>query len=124
LKGVIPFRSVISNWNNFIFAKEDKDFAKRWEIVIPLRSVISNWSLEEEERQRYVEWEGTSINNFSFGSGFIRAQNKGIRLVIPYVDNNGNFQGPEFILISPLFARMWAAELYKQLAKVNTTISE
>jgi hypothetical protein len=70
-----------------------------------------------------VEWEGTSINNFALGSGLC-AQNKGIRLVIPYVDNNGNFQGPEFILISPLFARMWAAELYKQLAKVNTTISE
>jgi hypothetical protein len=109
--------------NYFIFAKEDKDFAKRWEIIIPLESVISNWSLEEKERQRYIEWEGTSINNFAFGSGFIHTQNKGVRLVIPYVDNNGSSHEPGFILTSLIMARIWAAKLYKQIAKANTTIT-
>jgi hypothetical protein len=91
--------------NYFIFAKEDKDFAERWEIVIPLKSVISNRSSEEEKRQSYVEWEGTSINNFAFGSSFIRTQDKIVRIVIPYVDNNGDFQEPEFILTSLILAR-------------------
>lgn len=110
--------------NYFIFAKEDKDFAERWEIVIPLKSVISNRSSEEEKRQSYVEWEGTSINNFAFGSSFIRTQNKIVRIVIPYLDNNGDFQEPEFILTSLILARIFAARLYKQVAKANTTISE
>lgn len=110
--------------NYFIFAKEDKDFAKRWELVIPLKSVLSNWSLEEEARRSYVEWEGTSIGNFAFGSSFIRTQNKIVRIGVPYVDNDGNFQEPEFIFTSPISARVWAAELYKHVAKAKTTISE
>jgi Short C-terminal domain len=111
--------------NYFIFAKEDKDLAKRWEIVIPLDSVISDRSSEEKERQKYTQWEGTSTNNFSFGSGFIHPLNKGVRLVIPYVDDdNGNFQEPEFILSSLLFSRIWAAELYKQVAKAKITMPQ
>lgn len=63
--------------NYFIFAKDEKDPAKRWEIVVPLNSVISDWSSEERERQKYTLWEGTSTNNFSFGSSFIHPLDKG-----------------------------------------------
>ena len=49
-------------------------------------------------------------------------QGKHAKLVIPFVDTTGNFQEPEFILASLPFARLWAADLYKQLAKTNTII--
>lgn len=100
-----------------IFVKEDKDISKRWEIVIPLKSVILDWSIEEKERQEWIEWEDTNTNNFGFGSGFIHDSGKNNDLVVPYVDENGISQEPRFGFS---FTREWAAELYKRIIKVKS----
>jgi hypothetical protein len=105
--------------NYFIFAKEDKDIAKKWEIVIPLNSVILNWNLEEKERQKHVQWEGTTFNNFGFGSGFIRESGKNDYLVVPYIDGNSSPQEPEFSIPE---IQNWAAQLYRMTIKTRMNL--
>ena len=59
-----------------IFANDEKDLSKKWEMIIPLKSIILNWELEEEMRQKYLKWDATPLDSFGFGSSFIRP-NKG-----------------------------------------------
>jgi hypothetical protein len=53
--------------NYLIFAKEDKDISKRWQITIPLSSVILHLDLEDK-RKKLVEWVGTNTDNFGLAA--------------------------------------------------------
>lgn len=107
--------------NSAIFAKDDKEVSKRWEIFIPLSSVILNRDIEQQQRQKFVQWEATNYNNFGFGCGFIRESKKSYRLVIPYIDNKGTAQEPEFSIKD---IRMWASELYIMSIKDRMNLSQ
>ena len=107
--------------NYAIFAKDDKEVSKRWEIFIPLSSVILNRDIEQQQRQKYVRWEATNYNSFGFGYGFIRESKKSYRVVAPYIDNNGSPQEPEFSIKD---IRKWASELYKMSIKAKLNLSQ
>jgi hypothetical protein len=108
--------------NYFIFAKDEKEISKQWEIIIPLSSLILNRNIEEKERQKNVQWEGTTFDNFGFGSGFLRESKKSDRLVVPYIDANGTLQEPEFGDIAGV--QKLAAELYRVTIKAKENLSE
>jgi hypothetical protein len=108
--------------NYFIFAKDEKEISKKWEIIIPLSSLILNWDIEEKERQKNVQWEGTTFDNFGFGSGFLRESKKSDRLVVPFIDANGSLQEPEFGGIAGV--QKLAAELYRMTMKAKENLSE
>lgn len=108
--------------NHFIFAKDDKEVTKRWELIIPLDSVILNWDLEEKQRQKNIRWEGTTFYTFGCGSGFIEEEKKLNRLVVPFIDKDGRSQEPEFSL--PSFIRKWSADLYRMVVKAKMTLSQ
>lgn len=80
-----------------------------------------NWDIEEKERQKNVQWEGTSFNNFGFGYGFIHTSKKIDRLVVPYIDGNGSPQEPEFSIPD---AQGWASELYRMSVKAKVNLSK
>jgi hypothetical protein len=107
-----------------IFSKDDKEISKRWEIFMPLSSVILNWEIEQQQRQKYVRWEATNYNNFGFGCGFIRESKNLYRLVVPYIDNNGSPQEPEFGPFSIKDIRKFASELYKMSIKAKMNVSQ
>jgi hypothetical protein len=103
--------------NHLIFAKEDKDeISRRWEIIIPLAAVVLNWKSEVEERKGYIKWEGTTVDNFGFGSGFLRKAGDQYHMVIPYLDEQGTSQYPRFNVSS---ASHWAAQLYIKSVKTK-----
>ena len=108
--------------NHFIFAKDDKELTKKWELIIPLDSVILNWDLEEKQREKNIKWEGTTLYTFGFGSGFVREEKKSEHLIIPYIDRDGRSQEPEFNL--PSFIRKWAADLYRMVVKAKMSLSQ
>jgi hypothetical protein len=107
--------------NYVIFARDDKQISKRWEIFIPLSSVILNWDIEQQHRQKYAQWEATNYNNFGFGCGFIRESKKIYHLVVPYVDASGTPQEPEFSIQG---IRKWASELYKMSIRAKVDFPE
>ena len=51
--------------NHFIFAKDEKELTKKWELIIPLDSIILNWDLEEKQREKNIKWEGTK-NSYGY----------------------------------------------------------
>ena len=108
--------------NYFVFAKEEKELTKKWELIIPLDSIILNWDLEETQREKNIKWEGTTFYTFGFGSGFVREGKKSEHLVIPYIESDGRSQEPEFNL--PSFIRKWAADLYRMVVKAKMSISQ
>jgi hypothetical protein len=110
----------------FIFAKDDIDLSKRWEIIIPLGSVILYWDLEEKMRQVYAKWEATPMDSFGFGSSFIRPKKNLIsdtRLLIPYTDKDNQIQEPEFKM-SGYLIQEWAADLFKMVFKSKIVLSQ
>jgi Short C-terminal domain len=108
--------------NYFIFAKDDKEVSKKWEIIVPLSSVVMNWDLEETQRKKYAEWEATKLNSFGFGSGFVYHDGNLTYLVVPHMDKNGLIQKPEFRLQSSI--KKWAPELYKMVVKAKENLAE
>ena len=107
--------------DHIIFAKDDKDISKKWELFIPLSSVILNWDVEERERQKNVQWEGTTFNNFGFGCGFMRRSKKSIAFVIPYIDGKDIPQEPVFRILD---VQKWASELYMMTVKAKMNSSQ
>ena len=118
--------------NYVIFAKVDKDeVSKRWEIVIPLANITLDWRTEEEGRRKRIGWEGTTINNFGFGSGFLvelfsnsllyKPEPGGsYHLVVPYVDENGSSQYPRFNVSDTI---EWAGELHLNAIQTKMFLS-
>lgn len=103
-----------------IFSQEDKDPAKRWEIVIPLDSVIMRrWHIEEVARRQNISGGGTSMDNFAFGGGTIHDSGTAHHLVVPYIDENGIPQEPRFGISSfrGKAIKEWAAKIYQQVVK-------
>lgn len=107
-----------------IFATEDTNPSKRWEIIIPLDSiVIERWGIEEEVRRRQVLGGGGFMDGFgAVGGGFLYDSGKAHHLVIPYVDENGIPQEPRFGASSfrGKAIKEWAATLYQQVVKEKT----
>ena len=100
--------------NYLIFAKEDKDeISKRWEIVISLSTVGLTWKSEEEGRKKRMVWEGTTIDNFGFGSGFLYKSGDTFHIVVPCVDEDGIFQYPRFGV--SVAASQWATRFTSRL---------
>lgn len=101
-----------------ILTKEDKsDISKPFEIVIPLTSIHLDWQLEVEARRRYIGWEGTTEENFGFGSSFLFKYRDSFHLVVPYVDEDGVSQHPRFAI--PTGVSHWAARLYVKFVKAK-----
>lgn len=111
-----------------IFAREDNDSTKRWEIVIPLDSVIvERWGVEEISRRKGISGGGFSFDDvgIGIGSGMIHDSGKAHHIVIPFIDENGIPQEPRFGVSSfrGKAIREWAAKLYQQVVneKRNST---
>jgi Short C-terminal domain len=104
-----------------IFSKKDKEISKRWQIAIPLSSVILHWDSEEKARRKLVEWAGTNIANFGFGSGFMEKPGKSDAFIISYVDEDGITQDPRFRVSS---ARKWLSELHKMVIRAKMTLEQ
>jgi hypothetical protein len=106
-----------------VFAKEDKNPSKRWEIIIPLQSIIvGRWGIEEVGRRQEISGTGTAIDNFGFGGGTVHDSGKAHHLVMPYMDENGIPQEPRFGVSSfrGKAIKEWAAKLYQQVVKEKT----
>ena len=69
---------------------------------------------------------GVLTSNVSFGGGMIQEAGKKHRLLVPYIDENGILQEPEFGISSfkGKTIRKWAAELYKLMVKRKQTMDE
>lgn len=104
--------------NYLILTKEDKsDNSNRYEIITPLTNIHLDWELEVEARRRYIEWEGTTIDNFGFGSSFLFKYRDSFQLVVPYVDEDGISQNPRFAI--PTGISHWAARLYVKVVRAK-----
>jgi hypothetical protein len=106
-----------------IFATEDNNPSKRWEIIIPLQSIIvGRWGIEEVGRRQEISGGGSAIDNFGFGGGTVHDSGKAHHLVVPYMDENGIPQEPRFGVSSfrGKAIREWAAKLYQQVVKEKT----
>lgn len=75
----------------------------------------------QQQRQKFIQWEATNYNSFGFGCGFIRESKKSYHLVVPYIDNNGTAQEPEFRIKD---LRTWASELYIMSIKAKMNLSQ
>ena len=111
-----------------IFAKGNKDPAKRWEIMIPINSiVIEQWGVRAESRRKHIVGGGTALtSNVAFGGGVIQEAGKSHRLSVPYIDENGILQEPIFGISSfrGKTIRKWAAELYKLMVIRKRTMDK
>ena len=113
--------------NYFIFATDDRDPSKRWEITIPLASVVLYQTLERDQRKKCAAWEATNPDSFGFGSSFLRPK-KGFdspivpdRLLVPYTDKDNQIQEPEFSLPLQYFQE-WAVNLFRMTIKAKVTL--
>jgi hypothetical protein len=110
-----------------IFAKENKDISKRWEIIIPLSSVVmEQWDVKGESRRKQIVAGGASSGNIAMGGGVIHERGQRHRLSIPYVDVNGIVQQPVFGVSSfrGKDIRKWAEKLYELLVKPRPKLSQ
>lgn len=111
-----------------IFATEDTNPSKRWEIIIPLGSIImERWGIEEEVRRGQVLGGGGFVGDFGvIGARFLLDSGKAHHLVVPYVDENGIPQEPRFGASSfrGKAIKEWAVTLYQQVVKEKSDSSK
>jgi len=115
--------------NYFVFATNNKDPSKRWEITMPLASIVLCQNREIEQRKKYSRWEATNPDSFGFGSGFTSPK-KGFdspmfpdRLLIPYTDKDNQIQEPEFSIPSQ-YIREWTINLFLMVIRAKVALRQ
>jgi hypothetical protein len=105
-----------------IFAKGDKDLAKRWGIEIPLNSIVlEQWGVSSESRRKHIVGGGTALtNNVSFGGDVIQEAGKKHHLLVHYIDEMEFSKSPCLVSVpieeKPLedgpqnFTNLWSKE--------------
>ena len=84
-----------------IFAKGNKNPAKRWEIMIPINSiVIEQWGVRAESRRKHIVGGGTALtSNVAFGGGVIQEVVNHIACRFPTLMKMEFFKSPYLVLV-------------------------